>query len=467
MTPKRFPSAVFLISICLFNGLACLSLANTLEEAHVCVGERGEEQVCQGDIIAEKEESVENVTQGYPDGMEDDDEGVVDDGKETNICKDEHESCEFWATGGECENNPGFMLVSCRSSCNVCDRITTIAGSEMFGEKQEVERDDPHRGEVLQIIAETKEYMAKITSDPKYETVREECLNRHSQCALWVTHGECKANPSYMTLNCAPSCKSCEKIDIRTRCPKNDTLVDAFGPGDLNRMFERIAQDESLDVTVLSRPSEKTEEESDDHHPWVITIDDFVSQTECDRLKILGAEEGYKRSTDVGKKKFDGTFESKESSGRTSYNAWCSNECYNDAVTVNVMGRIANTTGIPVENSEHLQLLRYQVGQFYNTHHDYIHSHRERNPGPRVLTAYLYLNDVEAGGGTNFPKLDVTVMPRRGRLLLWPSVLDEDPNMKDYSTDHQALPVEAGEKYGANGWLHLRDFVESLGKGCI
>jgi prolyl 4-hydroxylase len=58
-------------------------------------------------------------------------------------------------------------------------------------------------------------------------------------------------------------------------------------------------------------------------------------------------------------------------------------------------------------------------------------------------------------------------MPRRGRLLLWPSVLDEDLNMKDFSTEHQALPVEAGEKYGANGWLHLRDFTDSLGKGCI
>ena len=99
--------------------------------------------------------------------------------------------------------------------------------------------------------------------------------------------------------------------------------------------------------------------------------------------------------------------------------------------------------------------------------HDYIEAHTERNPGPRVLTAYLYLNDVEAGGGTNFPQLDITVMPKRGRLLLWPSVLDEDPNKKDYSTTHQALPVEAGEKYGANGWLHLRNFVDSLGKGCI
>ncbi len=55
-------------------------------------------------------------------------------------------------------------------------------------------------------------------------------------------------------------------------------------------------------------------------------------------------------------------------------------------------------------------------------------------------------NDVEAGGGTNFPDLDITVMPKRGRVLIWPSVLDGDPNMEDERTSHQALPVEAGIK---------------------
>ena len=72
----------------------------------------------------------------------------------------------------------------------------------------------------------------------------------------------------------------------------------------------------------------------------------------------------------------------------------------------------------------------------------------DRQQGVRILTVYLYLNDVPAGGGTNFDKLGLTVMPKRGRALLWPSVLDKQPNMKDKSTSHQALPVEEGVKYG-------------------
>ena len=58
----------------------------------------------------------------------------------------------------------------------------------------------------------------------------------------------------------------------------------------------------------------------------------------------------------------------------------------------------------------------------------------------------FHRNDVEAGGGTNFPGLDITVMPKRGRLLIWPHVLDSDPNKEDDRTEHQALPVEAGIK---------------------
>lgn len=90
-----------------------------------------------------------------------------------------------------------------------------------------------------------------------------------------------------------------------------------------------------------------------------------------------------------------------------------------------------------------------------------------RQQGVRILTMYLYLNDVTSGGGTNFDQLNITVMPKRGRALLWPSVLDEDPNKKDDRTTHQALPVGDGAvKYGANAWFHLRDFKTALADRC-
>ena len=85
----------------------------------------------------------------------------------------------------------------------------------------------------------------------------------------------------------------------------------------------------------------------------------------------------------------------------------------------------------------------------------------------RVMTAYIYLNDVPAGGGTHFDKLDITVLPKRGRVLLWPSVQDTNMRLADDRTTHQALPVERGTKYGANVWIHLNDFRKPLENGCF
>ena len=55
---------------------------------------------------------------------------------------------------------------------------------------------------------------------------------------------------------------------------------------------------------------------------------------------------------------------------------------------------------------------------------------------------------------------------KRGRALIWPSVYDSDPDMMDRLTEHQALTVVKGVKYGANSWIHQRDFKASHKIGC-
>ena len=106
--------------------------------------------------------------------------------------------------------------------------------------------------------------------------------------------------------------------------------------------------------------------------------------------------------------------------------------------------------------------LQYEVGQFYRTHHDYIEHQEKRRCGPRVLTFFLYLSDVEIGGATNFPLLNIAVKPKVGRALLWPSVLSSDPYKKDPRTDHEAQNVLGGVKFGANAWLHVRSSAFSF-----
>lgn len=154
-------------------------------------------------------------------------------------------------------------------------------------------------------------------------------------------------------------------------------------PGDVNRFFERITTSEEYEkynITVHSRPRrEEEDEESFEDGPWLITFDNFISEEEAKRLIELGGLEGYKRSTDVGTLQEDGSYVDYESSSRTSSNAWCfENSCMLDPIAKRVVDRIESVTHIPQTNSESLQLLRYEEGQYYGVHHDLIEYQKNR-----------------------------------------------------------------------------------------
>ena len=388
-------------------------------------------------------------------------------------CTDQYDECLFWAEHGECQSNPKFMLVFCRISCNNC---AGPPNDEDFGVEQNL-NDLEHQEGIVKALEDMKAYFKALRNDPetttKMHTMLDNCKNKEENCALWKVLGECEANPAYMKLSCAPLCQTCELLDIEVRCPLDPNAPNAWGPGDLNKFLVNITtlpEMQKYEPSVISRPAfvDGDDEEKADYKigPWVVTLDRFVTDEEADRLIELGADQGYKRSSDVGELNFDGSFEDDVNDDRTSNNAWCQDECYIDPVSQQVIARIEEITNIGRNNSEDLQLLKYEVGEYYRTHHDYIDFEVNRQGGVRLLTVFLYLNDVEGGGGTNFPLLDITVMPKKGRALIWPSVLDEDPDLKDPRTDHQALEVEKGVKYGANAWIHMRNIKAAEEAGC-
>jgi prolyl 4-hydroxylase len=186
---------------------------------------------------------------------------------------------------------------------------------------------------------------------------------------------------------------------MAARCPPLPDAIPALTPGDLNKMLERIvetapgnrtlteeerkqlAADEMTEYSVVvhSRPSDAPATEislakDKELPPWVITFENFITPEECEAMIQLGYKYEYKRSADVGVQKFDGSHEAKESKGRTSENAWCSmrHGCRNETIPTRIHNRMSKVMRIPAENSEDLQLLKYEVGQYYNTHHDYI-----------------------------------------------------------------------------------------------
>jgi len=115
-----------------------------------------------------------------------------------------------------------------------------------------------------------------------------------------------------------------------------------------------------------------------------------------------------------------------------------------------------------------LVILRYESDQFFAIHSDYTPEDIHFKQGVRLLTFYVYLNDVEAGGGgTHFDQLNITVFPKRGRAVVWPLVLNENPHIKDERTSHQGLkPAKGGVKYGMATWYHMNDYKSADRLGC-
>lgn len=120
--------------------------------------------------------------------------------------------------------------------------------------------------------------------------------------------------------------------------------------------------------------------------------------------------------------------------------------------------RIAALTGIPLENQEPLQVLHYRPGEEYVPHHD---AFTPGNPqlehgGNRIVTVILYLNSVQAGGGTFFPEMDMRVFPHAGQGLFFRSVKDGQVLQKSL---HAGEPVLQGEKWIATKWIRERAYV--------
>jgi len=412
-------------------------------------------------------------------------------------CRDLRGDCEIWGEQGLCETDNRYMHSLCPQTCRTChNRTMRVPASQAFSPPPKVTNrkrkivsvvgsdigipqvmgDMPDR--VLRRVKKARAYLqGTVMVEDRYEPVRTLCRNLHESCAEWAARNECSNNEDYMKIHCAPVCFSCQELHVNAKCPPpaDDEAENAWEVGDLNRMFERLTTDPSMvqqyTPTVLSRPSyapgDTAETVNYQLGPWIIMLDNFISPQEADRMIEAGHELGYERSKDVVAVHKDGSFDDAVSEDRTSTNAWCIEpSCAEDPMLLDVLARIETVTQIPLANAESLQLLRYEEGQYYKIHHDYIRHEQQSMQGPRILTAFLYLNDVEEGGGTNFSELDITVEPKLGRALLWPSVKDDDPHQFDPRAYHQALPVVRGIKYASNVWLHLRDVVTPLEMGC-
>jgi prolyl 4-hydroxylase len=179
--------------------------------------------------------------------------------------------------------------------------------------------------------------------------------------------------------------------------------------------------------------------------------ENFLSAEECRQLceKI---DSGVFPSPLYEKEKYEGV--------RTSQS--CNLDVY-DPEVAEFETRIANLLGIDRSWGEPLQGQRYEVGQEFKPHADFFYvdqpywAEYEPHGGQRTWTAMIYLNEPDGGGATGFTYLDLNVVPKLGRILIWNNMAaDGSPNPW---TEHAGQPVGGGVKYIVTKWYRERPFV--------
>jgi hypothetical protein len=103
---------------------------------------------------------------------------------------------------------------------------------------------------------------------------------------------------------------------------------------------------------------------------------------------------------------------------------------------------------IQEEFPEQYALEQIRIKRYLNNGSEQFKEHvdvGDYNSARRFLVFFLYLNDVEVGGETSFPSLDLHIQPKCGSILVFPPL---------WMYPHEGrLPV-SGDKYIVGSYLH-------------
>lgn len=201
---------------------------------------------------------------------------------------------------------------------------------------------------------------------------------------------------------------------------KEQTIFDHIG--------NKIITDREIDI--ITRLEE----------PLIVILGNVLSNEECDELIRLSKDKMHRSK--IGSARDVNEL-------RTSSSMFFE-ESENDIVA-RVEKRTSSIMNIPVEHAEGIQILKYTPGQEYRAHHDYFSSTSKVAKNNRISTLIMYLNDVEQGGETFFPKLNLSVTPKKGMAVYFEYFYnDKDVNEL---TLHGGAPVITGEKWVATQWM--------------
>jgi len=204
-----------------------------------------------------------------------------------------------------------------------------------------------------------------------------------------------------------------------------------------------------ISIQTVSNSSKKTKAVSE--YPGILTDDlcDYLVNIAAPRLLPSGVVNPI-------------TGNPLKTSNRTSSSMNYQLSMY-DMVVGHICRRLAALVDLPTSHAEPISVLRYLPGEEYKPHHDYFTADEQGMPqvqdanGQRTVTVFMYLNKVDEGGETEFPRLSIKVLPEKGKAVAFPNC--DAKGQPDPDSLHAGLPVIQGEKWLATLWFRERPFV--------
>ncbi|XP_057378430.1 prolyl 4-hydroxylase subunit alpha-1-like [Daphnia carinata] len=193
--------------------------------------------------------------------------------------------------------------------------------------------------------------------------------------------------------------------------------------------------------------------EEANHKPLIVIYHDVISDDEMETVKKM-AQPRFKRAT--VQNSVTGNLE--PANYRISKSAWLKSEEHDHIFKVT--RRVGDITGLDMATAEDLQVVNYGIGGHYEPHFDYarkeeVNAFKDLGWGNRIATWLFYMSDVEAGGATVFPKLNLALWPQKGSAAFWYNLHANGEGNE--LTRHAACPVLTGSKWVSNKWIHERN----------
>jgi prolyl 4-hydroxylase len=178
----------------------------------------------------------------------------------------------------------------------------------------------------------------------------------------------------------------------------------------------------------------------------IYEIENILTSQECDTLIKYSKYKFFEKSTTYD----NDNNKNITSTNRISKTAWFKND--ENEIETKCSELALELTNREYENLEYLQIVHYPVGGYFIPHYDSMKTNTFNLINSREYTLLLYLNDVEEGGETIFPHLNVAIKPKKGNGVLF-RTLDKNDNII-FESLHGSKPILKGEKWICNKWIH-------------